>query len=211
MLLPVLVALLAIPSANSAVKMADCTKSKKGIVPTLDAVRACQKRERNLIINAFEKQKKGAAPIWLLEKIDDHEREEVRNFLQKYPNRATLSTLEAPSKSTKTKGNDFMNSVKSYFKDASVKLKSMMGMGAASKKRIGNPTAAELEASRSLKTVTDMAEKNGLDLEKHKRDSLLNPGKSLQKRVDKYHKSLKTNLDPSMKKFYRKGKKKKKK
>ena len=207
MMLSALLAVLVAAPAHAG-KMPSCIKpDKAGAVPDLAVVRACQKNGKKLVMAAYEKQQKKPAPIWLREKIEDQHRSKVREFLAKYPHKASMATeeIEPPAKG-ENKSSYIMATLMSYLGKYAGKMKSMMGMSGGSK-RIGNPTAADLEAARSLKVITDAAQKNGLNLQKHKMESMLAPGKTLQKRMDKYHKSLKNNLDPSMKKFYRKDKK----
>lgn len=212
-----LLVLFAVSTAFAAERMPTCTKrGKNGKVPSLDAVRSCQDRERKKVFDDYQKREKTETPLWLQEKMDDHQRGEIRGFLQKHPEAASFSHEPKSSKESRGKkgkvsskqASDILSTLTGYFGGAAGKIKKMLGISGKSKS-IGTPTSADLEAARSMKLINDAAKESGLDLEKHRAESMINPGGTLGKRVKKYNKSLNKNLDPSMKKYF-KGKKKKK-
>jgi hypothetical protein len=194
----------------AAFELPSCTTpSEDGEVPTLDAVRTCQERVRGRVFQEYTRNTKKEPSAWLREKVDTKQREEIRLFLQKHPGRASFSHAEREAgKPQQRQAEGIVDTLTAYFGKAKGKVVEMLGLGEQKKRRKSNATAAELEAARSLKAVTDAAKESGLDLKKHKTGSLLNPGKTLSDRAKKYNESLDKNLDPSMKKFYKKGKKK---
>ncbi|PIP84554.1 MAG: hypothetical protein CO113_01445 [Elusimicrobia bacterium CG_4_9_14_3_um_filter_62_55] len=201
---------LVVPAA--ALDLPLCTaKVKDGTLPSLDAVTACQKAARERVFAANFKKRPPEDEIWLAERVDQLQREEVRGYLAAHPELASFSEPETPpgQKTDQEQAGGILEMLTAYFGQAKEKVSGMLGFAPGAAKP-GNPggTAAELEASRSLKSVLESARKSGLDLPRHKTGSLLNPAGTLKKHADEYNKSLNRNLDPSMKKFFGDGKKK---
>lgn len=196
-----------LPAAAAAAKSSRCTRGPSGDpddIPTMREVTTCQQRA----IDAYVKRMraKGRSPsVAVLERMKERQRDELRAFLEKHPEAATLMEGEK-EREDRAEAEDPEKDFVDYFRDAmgyaGAKFRELFGLEKKKVSVSGSRTTSP-EAAALLKKL----ETEGFDEASFKRLNALDPAlarQHLKQSVDTYNKQLEQNLDPAMKKYWKK-------
>jgi len=189
-------ALLVVPADAGLPSLTRCwtPNSKVEDNRTLSDILACQERARSRYAKDYAKETGQGLPLHMLEQVAETQRGEVRAFLQAFPDRAAVE-YDSPAKTGKQGAGTSETSAASGILDFLAKA---LGMAKEKLHRLlGASDKPPLPKNPEAAAALGIMKRGRMNLEK-------DPAGALKRAVGKYNSDLDQNLDPEMKKFYKK-------
>jgi hypothetical protein len=205
---PLALALLFLSSAAFAA-FPSCPYTVSGSVRSLADIMGCQQSARNKFLSDYKVRHRRDAPIHIVDGLDTFQRAEVRGFLQKHPDQASLPDPEPEDDS----GDDesLFSSVGDLFTKAADSFKEWFNSGGdkagGDVADTANSAAVKKEAEQAAAFLNKAGVKTkGMNLQQIMTEAKKDPAKAVQGAVKGYNRQIDENLDDDMKIFWKKDK-----
>lgn len=213
-----LCAALAAPLGAAEPAFPKCPPAGSTEKPSLHAVIACQQAGRASYAEEHRKRFGREPAFHLVDRLDDYQRAEMRAFLQEHPEAATFEEPEAKPKAAPEpdEPQGVLQQLGVMFGLAKEKLAALFGGGEAKKpapaegelRAMAEKIAAQAARAGAVQKVGTQEDGSrpaeGLDLNALRKAASDDPAKSVGEAVQRYNRDFKSNLDPSMHKFFKK-------